>query len=349
MCVCIGNMRVDPICTVIRFAPIGVLFAAHCAGGHWPSDEECAERVIRYGFCVNFFRQQPASVFTHLFVHISSQHLLSNVFTFAAALMEFGDAPPASGADEADEADEGDPTPSSQRAGSMSAQMRALWSEHNPLQACLRSVGAFAVWALGGAVGGLGGQLLYNDSTLALRRERTSRATQAVLSSQQQLSSQEGGVHVLSTLSQRAHILRQRIEAFNSAVAEKAQAAKNDAMMMCGASAGICALSGFNAVYYGRPITAFCFVIPEMVVLSVDLVNHYVALLAPETGSCGVPELDEQRKALQSTWHTLLPGQTVGHAAHVGGFLAGAGIGYLWLWVQKRRLRQAQARRLARK
>lgn len=379
-------MRVDPLCTVIRFAPIGVLFAVHCSSGHWPSDEECAERVIRYGFCVDLFRERPSSVLTHLFVHISSQHLLSNVFSFAATLLEFGDGPgcwhdPAS-AEEAEEAnsterahdsnnvtnrnvrsgaDDDEPTPASHRRGSMSAQMRALWAEHNPLRACLRTAGAFAVWAVGGALGGLGGQILYNDSTVALRRERATRDQLAVRAAQNAVSSSSfsstsgenggaGGLHVLSTLSRHAHVLRRRFDAFNSSVAADAQAAVNNAMLMCGASAGICALSGFNAVYYSRPITAFCLVVPEVVALAVDLGNHYAALLGSSRGaSTGNAELDAQRKALQSTWRTLMPGQTVGHAAHVGGFVAGAGIGYVWLLVQKRRLRQAQSRRRTRK
>ncbi|KPA74942.1 putative serine peptidase Clan S- family S54 [Leptomonas pyrrhocoris] len=353
-------MRVDPFCTVIRFAPIGVLIAVHCSNGHWPSDEECAERVIRAGFCVDLVRERPLSVVTHLFIHISSQHLLSNICSFAATLLEYGDVPvptqPNADGDDDDHAATADgndeyPTPASQRHGSVGAQMRALWCEHSPAQACLRTVGVFAVWLIGGALGGLGGQLLYNDSTVMLRRERAARAVHAVRESQSASSpsSSEGGVPVLSTLSRHARVLRQRAEAMNSTFAAAAQQAVNNAMMMCGASAGICALSGFNAVYYGRPVTALCMVVPEVVALSADVVNHYMALLAPNNGSSGSPALDAQRKALRSTWRTLMPGQVVGHAAHVGGFVAGAGIGYAWLWVQKRRLRHAQSRRRARK
>jgi membrane associated rhomboid family serine protease len=343
-------MRVDPLCTVIRFAPIGFLFAVHCSEGHWPTDGECAERVIRHGFSVDLFHERPSSIFTHLFVHISSQHLLSNVCTFASTLVEFGDTPNDSH-DEEVGVDDVNPSPASRRHGSVASQMRALWGEHSPLQACLRTVGAFTVWSLGGAVGGLGGQLLYNDSTVALRRERATRASLAVRAAQQATATEGGGAvgQVLSTLSRHATVLRQRMEAFNSSVAANVQAAVNDAMLMCGASAGICALSGFNAVYYRRPVTAFCLVVPEVMALSIDLVNHYMALLRPDAASTGNPGLDAQRKALQSTWRTLMPGQTVGHAAHVGGFLAGAGIGYAWLWVQKCRLRRAHARRQVRK
>lgn len=338
-------MRVDPLCAVIRFAPVGVLLAVHCVNGHWPSDDECAERVMEYGFSVDLFRRRPTSVFTHLFVHISSQHLLSNVFSMAATLTEFGEVPDATEEEEREE-NRASSTPPPRQA-SMASQLRNVWAERSPLSACLRTTGAFLVWAVGGMVGGLGGQLLYNDSTVALRRERATRAKLAVQDLQQQAASaasSEGGVHIISTLSRHAHVLRQRYDAFNFTVAAEAQETVNRAMMMCGASAGICALSGFNAVYYRRPITALCMIVPEVVALSVDLVNRCVALLGPKAGSSGNRDVDAQRRALQSTWRTLMPGQTVGHAAHVGGFVAGASIAYVWLWAQRRRLQRAQVR-----
>ncbi|KPI82695.1 putative serine peptidase Clan S- family S54 [Leptomonas seymouri] len=339
-------MRVNPICIAIRFVPIGVLFAVHCSSGHWPSDGECAERVMRDGFSVELFRMRPLSVLTHLLVHVSSDHLLRNALMFAATLIEFGDTYTVQR--RSDDVEEGDAEamPASQRQDSMPAQLRALWGERSPLQACVRTIGAFTVWMLGGALGGLGGQLLYNNSTVALRRERATRAALAVCASQQS-AAEESGAGVLATLTRHARILHQRMEALNASFAADAQEAVNDAMLMCGASAGICALSGFNAVYYRRPLTAVCVVVPEMVVLSMDLLNHYVALLGAPWGLSGISKQASQQAVIRSTWRMLMPGQTVGHAAHVGGFVVGAGMGWGLLWVQRCRLRHAPACRRA--
>ncbi|CBZ23104.1 putative serine peptidase, Clan S-, family S54 [Leishmania mexicana MHOM/GT/2001/U1103] len=348
-------VRVDPICTAIHFAPILVLLTVHCSSGRWPSDADCAARVMRHGFSVNLFAKRPGRVLTHLFVHISSNHLLTNVLSFAATLAEFGDV--------ADTAAEGavarrwttsrdDEEPSASRgvAGSSAAQrmaseMRAVLGQRSRVQACARSAGAFFVWAVGGAVGGLCSQMLYNNFTLALRRECAARAAAAAADVKCKVVSSASDGHILESLSKVAEALRQRAEACSSNLAVSAQEAVDNAMLMCGASAGICALSGFSAAYHGRSITAFCLVVPEALLLAKDLINRYIALLAPSLGATDYAA-EAERRALQSTWRILMPTQTVGHAAHVGGFVVGWGMGYCWLWVRKsRRLRLTQSRR----
>ncbi|KAG5512464.1 hypothetical protein GH5_08430 [Leishmania sp. Ghana 2012 LV757] len=347
-------VRADPICTAIRFAPVLVLLTVHCAGGRWPTDAECAERVRRYGFSVDLFSKRPVCVLTHLFVHISSHHFLSNALSLAAALVEFGEMSDAAaegaatrlwGTSRSDErrmafggAGESSPTER------MALEMRTLWGERSRLQACVRAAGAFFVWAVGGAVGGLRCQMLYNDVTLALRRERAARAAAAVADAANSAASGVAGGSFVESLSGGVKVLRQCAEACNSKLAVPVQEAVNNAMLMCGASAGVCALSGFSAAYYGRPITAFCLVVPEALLLIADLANRYIALLAPKLGSTAFAAAEAERRALQSTWRILMPGLAVGHAAHVGGFVVGMGMGYCWLWVQKRRrLRRTQS------
>ncbi|CAG9567196.1 putative serine peptidase, Clan S-, family S54 [Leishmania major strain Friedlin] len=350
-------VRVDPICAAIHFSPILVLLTVHCSSGRWPTDADCAERVMRYGFSVDLFTERPARVLTHLFVHISSKHFLSNVFSFAATLAEFGDV-----ADTAAEGavarrrvtsrDDEEPSGSRGAAGSSAAQrmvweMRTILGQRSRVQACVRSAGAFAVWAVGGATGGLCCQMLYNSFKLALRRQCAARAAAAVADAKRNTTWGAADGCILTSLSRVAEALRQRAEACNSTLAVSAQEAVNNAMLMCGASAGICALSGFSAAYYGRSITAFCLVVPEALLLTKDLINHYIALLAPGLGATDYAA-EAERRALQSTWRIVMPVQTVGHAAHVGGFAVGLGMGYCWLWVRKcRRLRLAQSRRRA--
>ncbi|CAC9437941.1 putative serine peptidase, Clan S-, family S54 [Leishmania infantum JPCM5] len=350
-------VRADPICTAIHFAPILVLLTVHCSSGRWPTDADCAERVMRYGFSVALCAERPASVLTHLFVHISSKHLLSNVFSFAATLAEFGDVA-GSAAEGAvtrrrvTSRDDEEPSASGGAAGSsaahrMASEMRAILGQRSRVQACVRSAGALFVWAVGGAAGGLGCQMLYNNFTLALRRQCAARAAAAVADAKRKATWGASDGRILASLSRVAEALRQRAEACNSMLAVSAQEAVNDAMLMCGASAGICALSGFSAAYYGRFITAFCLVVPEALLLTKDLINRYIALLAPSLGATDYAA-EAERRALRSTWRILVPVQSVGHAAHVGGFMVGLGMGYCWLWVRKcRRLRLAQSRRRA--
>ncbi|KAG5512119.1 hypothetical protein JKF63_07584 [Porcisia hertigi] len=349
-------MHLDPICTTLRLAPIVALFAVHCSDGRWPSDGDCAKRVLRYGFSVERFRERPASVLTHLFVHISSRHFISNVLYLASTLIEFGDVMDAATdgvaarlwGDSPDEqgrrlSGSAGERPTTQR---MESGMRVTWGERGFLLACVRSVGAFFVWTVGGVAGGPLSQMLYNNITLALRRKRAARAAAAAAFSGV-TDKVEGGVgsQILRSLLQGVRALRHRVEAWNSDLAVSAQEAVNKSMVMCGASAGVCALSGFSAVYYGRPFTACCLVLPEVVRLAADLINCYIALLAPGLGSTD-STAEAERRAVQSAWRILRPGQTVGHAAHIGGFVVGMGMGCGWLWVQRQRgLRHSQRRR----
>ncbi|CAM41430.1 putative serine peptidase, Clan S-, family S54 [Leishmania braziliensis MHOM/BR/75/M2904] len=356
-------MRIDPICTAIRFAPVLVLLNVHCSGGRWPTDADCAERVMRYGFSVDLFSEQPARVFTHLFVHISSTHLLSNVFSFAATLVEFGNmtdpAAPSAAARLSDTSHDGEGRGATSGAAAsfatqrMALEMCAIWGEQSRLQACARSAGAFLVWAVGGAVGGLGCQMLYNSFALALRRERAARAAAAaaaVANTKHSAAPGSAGERILDSIGRGVKTLWQRAEVYSSNFAVSAQEVVNNEMLMCGASAGICALSGFSAVCYGRPITAFCLAVPEALLLTADIIHLYVAQLAPERGAPN-SVAEAARRALQSVWRVRMPGQTVGHAAHVGGFVVGVGMGYCWLWLQRKwrrwRLHRMDSRRCA--
>ncbi|KAG5487946.1 hypothetical protein LSCM1_08261 [Leishmania martiniquensis] len=340
-------VRAHPICTVIRFAPILILFAVHCSDGRWPTDAECAERVGRYGFSVSVFAKKPSRALTHLFVHISSRHFLTNALSFAAALAEFGDVldTAAEGAaarprvPSREDERRGAPGGAAERSAieSVASGMRAVWGEHSRLHACARTAGAMLVWAVGGVVGGLGCQVLQNRWLLALRRERAARAAAAVSEAVHDTACGVAGGHIAESLSGGMKLLRQCAEACNSKLAVPAQEAVNNAMLMCGASAGVCALSGFNAGYYGRPITALCVIMPEAFLLITDLANRYIALLAPALDCTAFPAAAAERRALQSTWRLLMSGEAVGHAAHMGGFVVGVGMGYCWLWVQRRR------------
>ncbi|GET85477.1 rhomboid-like protein [Leishmania tarentolae] len=345
-------VRAQSIYAAIDFAPILVLLTVHCSSGRWPTDAECAERVTRYGFSVDTFSERPASVLTHLFVHISSRHLLSNVFSFAATLAEFGDvaATVAEGAVArrwwARARDDEAPRVSGRTAGSsasrrLGSRMRAVFGQGSCLQACVHSAGAFFVWAVGGAVGGLSSQMLYNNLMVALRRRCAARAAAAAADATRKAGAVAADGRILESLSRVAESIRQRVEACNSNLAVSAQEAVSNAMLMCGASAGICALSGFSTAYYGRCVTAWCLVVPEALLLATDLVNRYVALLAPKIGALDCAA-EAERRALRSTWRILMPAQTIGHAAHVGGFVMGLGMGYGWLWVRTCRRRATQ-------
>lgn len=437
-------VKVDTVCMCLRLAPLGILVAVHCSGGHWRSDDEARHRALRYGFSVELFSERPLSVLTHIFVHISTEHLLSNVFSLASTLLEFG------GEDSIRDNVEEDELP----------------------VVATRSLGSLVVMTLGGMLGGLGGQLLYNRSKVAQRKKEAQR----LLSEKQRLRRREdggswkeretvvgeprkgmskirkpnmsrlwtddGSLLARSFLEQKAAAsgrgstsagaereatrsaleqqpegglkpsessaarrrgapstfaesytagLRARViqkmrgfidpddgamghetrdddayhgssasasssspgsaggggggpgafltrtlrgvylsaQAWNATKAAEAQALLSRRMLMCGASAGVCALSGFNLTYYRRPVTALCLAVPEVVLL--------------------VREFFHAEDAI-GVWKTLLPGQTVGHAAHVGGFLVGCVMGCVWhrlapLSRERGRQRKAEKRR----
>lgn len=76
-----------------------------------------------------------------------------------------------------------------------------------------------------------------------------------------------------------------------------------DRVFVCGASAGISALCGFNAAYYGRWVSGIMSLLPAVAAL-----------------------FDEGERS------SFLPGgdSATGHAAHVGGFVVGAILGFIW-------------------
>ncbi|EPY21398.1 rhomboid-like protein [Strigomonas culicis] len=341
------DQKIDPLCALIRLAPVGVMLLVHCvhvvpsatnpldlARGRpkvyyvsvrWPTDGECLQRVLRYGFSVNAFENNRWTLLTHLFIHGSTDHLASNLFSLSSALMEFG-----------------------------GTDLHSNMTEWRVLTNVRRMLGSVAVMVIGGVVGGLGFQLLYNDSKmLPYRRELerlrggsghaaagdgvAGKLAHAVQHAGEQLTAAvKGGGGGSAAMpppnATSATIAISSDNVFSRALAGagrhlsswKAQAQlklqehMNDSMFMCGASAGICAVAGFNVTYYRRPMCALCIVLPELITFGQQLY----------AGRSGGGE---------GFWYTLLPGTTVGHAAHVGGFLAGVAMGTIarQLWPRR--------------
>lgn len=339
--------EMDCLCMAMRYLPLWLLLAAHCRGSdgwHWPTDAECMARVLRYGFSVELLPDRPLSPLTHLFVHISSQHFANNAVACAVVLAEFGQ--PAEGPPSAE--------PSNRLSTSNLAAARRQRLQQQQLlllKALCDGIAATAVLTIGGVVGGLGGQLLYNDSTVAIRRDRAARiaAAAAALSSTAGAASPsvngEFGAGLLwSQMRRHATAMRQQAEAWNGQLAASVQAAVNDSMMVCGASAGICAISGFNAVYFRRPVSMLFLVLPEVVNVTKDLwqlgYHSWLRGSSSGNGSGGAAA----KHAWTSLWRSMAIGEpVVGRAAHVGGCIAGAALGYLCLSLKRwRRQRQRQ-------
>lgn len=366
------------------------------------------QRLQRYGFCEREARGRPETVLTHLFVHGSTEHLLSNLVTLAAALLEFGSVPaggtrtlntraaPRSRGESAAtsprprrarttagaataatvDVDNNDelmmssvhPTARVPTPYRLAREMRLLWGEGSILRACRRTCGAMLVWVVGGVVGGLGGQLLYNRAVLALRHERTAQMTRAAAEAHRRVVStivsgssnaggsdadagRTGGIDALyrrfsTALTGVGDVVHCSYEASQSNLAAAIEEEQGAWTTMAGSSAGICALIGFNVVGYGRPLLAILVAAPDVVRVAGSLCITYVALLAPQwvrtsiSGGGDAAGLEARLREIRAFFPTVWRGVTVGYAAHVGGFAAGATLGWAW-----RRLQQAPRRR----
>ncbi|KAK7197568.1 serine peptidase, Clan S-, family S54 [Novymonas esmeraldas] len=329
-------MRVDGVCVALRFAPVAVLMAVHCHDGRWPADWECVERARRHCFCTRMVSAHPATVITHVFFHISGEHLAANAAMLAVALAEGG-----GGGEESSGVRRAE-------AGGVVAWLRRMvsgirdsWSERSRAGALLRAVGALLVCVVGSAVGGLGAQLLYLKSAVSVRHAYAEHAwTAAADAWRGALASDSVGDAVRLLL----RSVRSYVEGWRNSAAASLQAEMNDCIFMCGSSAGVCALAGFNAVCYGRPLCALYLVLPSMCCLGVDVIPRGVALLAFHIGA-GDVAVALKGRAVPSLWKSAGVELTVGDAAHVGGFGAGVVMGLGWRWLQLRRRRRRRRRR----
>lgn len=150
-------------------------------------------------------------------------------------------------------------------------------------EACAKTVGSSLVLIIGGMVGGLAGHFLH-----VKRQEERAKGAYGF------------GFTFLENIVGSVH-----------------QAASNR-VYVCGASAGIAAIGGFNAVYYCRYLSGLFTLVPVLAVLFRDEAQGTLF------GSEG----------------------NVGHAAHLGGFACGCVLGLLWKHVGGRRNGVVGGRRL---
>ncbi|CAD2212775.1 Rhomboid family, putative [Angomonas deanei] len=316
-------VKVDTLCVLTRFSPAIALLAAHCiliypagirGGGyvvqcHWASDDECMQRVYYYGFSPATFSPATAyTLVTHMFVHGNAEHVLGNVFSLSSTLLEFG-----------------------------GSGMRESIEETRSTVVLRRTLGSFLVMIVGGALGGVGGQLFYNDSKLLKYKIDAARlkGSNALSGAAGRLAEAASSVAPLSTTASTGGFFSRAVEkvaapirSWKADTVVKIQEQVNENSFMCGASAGVCALSGFNLTYYKRPVTSVAIVLPEIISLSVDAARFVSAVFSGENA---------RDRGSSPSFYSLLPGQTVGHAAHVGGFVAGCILGKIWSYVSPRR------------
>ncbi|KAH9593290.1 Peptidase S54 [Trypanosoma melophagium] len=279
-------VHIDVACTAIRLTPVWICFAVHCSKGHWPTQLEALSRIVDYGFSVDSFKQRPEVLLTHLFVHANDEHLMGNMVSLTGTLMEFG----------------GDTMKENVEEDSLNVSIR-------------RTIGSFVVFIGGGIIGGIGGQLLFND---AQRKRRYHRWLSFP-------GLQQGNVNdILGTIcnsnnnnnnnsvSSPLSALASRVRRWADDMMYKLDKRRSDSIFMCGASGGVCALAGFNAVYYNRWATAVTLVMPECIAVMCALCDSSSSRIA---GTAWLPA-----------------GEVVGHAAHVGGFMAGVCLGAVWRW-----------------
>lgn len=281
-------IRVYPLHIALRVLPAAALLLVHCSQGTWPTEEVCQRRVLRWGFSLNTWREKPWTVLTCAFVHISSSHLLSNFFLLLATLAEFGAKP----------------------------SLRDNLEEECTGNVLQRTIGSWVVMLVGGAVGGVGGQALYNQGCVRHRRSVADERFGTCASPGQDgagLSFQLG--EFISRAQGTLAKIIARAENYLQHLVADVQEEVHRACIMCGASAGVCALAGFNTVYYQQPLCAIIVVLPEVLSMR-DVFREDVA---------------------RRGWHVLVPGTSVGHAAHLGGFAVGASMGCAWRCYQRRR------------
>ncbi|RNF07367.1 putative serine peptidase, Clan S-, family S54 [Trypanosoma rangeli] len=260
-------VRVELTCAAIRLTPVWVCLMAYCPNGEWPTRLQALVRVMDYGFSVEAFKHRPVVLLTHMFVHVNDSHLFGNLSALTATLIEFGGSSVIKNVEE-----------------------ESVWVSLR------RTLGSFVVLVAGSIVGGIGGQLLYNDAQLAQRHKRWP---------------------LLAGMKEGANggaldgVLR-RVRNWVDQMSYKMDKKRTDGIFMCGASAGIFSLAGFNVAYYQRWGTALPMVLPELTAVACSL-------------------LHSSEEFSNAAW--LPAGDVVGHAAHLGGFTAGACMGLIWRWL----------------
>ncbi|KEG05319.1 putative serine peptidase, Clan S-, family S54, partial [Trypanosoma grayi] len=128
-------VHVDLTCAAIRLTPVWICIAAHCSNGDWPTSLEAAIRVIDYGFSMETFRRRPEVLLTHLFVHANDAHLRGNMAALVTTLIGFG-----------------------------GSSVEENLMETSITKCIRRTLSSLVVFIGGGIIGGLGGQLLFNDA-----------------------------------------------------------------------------------------------------------------------------------------------------------------------------------------
>ncbi|EKF26264.1 hypothetical protein MOQ_010052 [Trypanosoma cruzi marinkellei] len=260
---------VDLTCVAIRLTPVWVCLIAYYPNGRPPTPLQALVRVMDYGFSVEAFKRKPIVLLTHMFVHANESHLAGNLTSLTATLLEFG-----------------------------GSSVQGNVEEHNVWVSVRRMLGSFAVFIGGGIMGGIGGQLMFNDAQLASRHKRW----MSLLS----VKGETNGTPLDAVI--------RRVRNWLERMKYKIDKKWTDSIFMCGASAGICSLAGFNVSYYSRWGTALTMVVPEVIALACSL-------------------LSSQTRLANAAW--LPAGEVVGHAAHVGGFTAGVCIGLVWRWFSR--------------
>ncbi|CUG92723.1 transmembrane protein, putative [Bodo saltans] len=217
-----------------------------------PTSDELLALVSAWGFRRKDWTSNPTTLFTHLLVHASLPHLISNTLAYAAVSLEFG-------ADDNNGLEE----------RLIGRTMRA---------SVIKTLTSTSVLIVGGVVGGLAGHLLQ-----AKRLEVRAKDSYGF------------GFGFLECVVGSVH----------KKVAER--------VFVCGASAGIAALGGFNAVFYGRYLSGMFTLMPAL-----------LAVVASEE--------DPQQPLFFLNWS----GEAyIGHAAHLGGFVCGCLLGAIFKGLQR--------------
>ncbi|CCW63095.1 unnamed protein product [Phytomonas sp. EM1] len=293
-------VKIRPLCLWIRFAPLGVLVAVHCSGGHWPTNDECLQRALEYGFSTHNFSKKWQCLWTHIFVHFTNEHFFANSLALSYALLEFGD-------ENVTEA----------------IQEESLWISFKS------AIGSSLVMLVAGPVGGIGGQMCYNKLQSGRVCEKAAGMIKDKITLIYHLFARTMRSigfcsHASGAFGSGDEVVSRTISAslervgtfcrgcFYSGTAG-IQKIVNRSMVMCGASAAVCGLAGFNAVFFHNPLCMIFLVLPDALLLLQNAVSHAFA-------SGWEKHVD--------MWKSLMPRQTVGHAAHLGGFIVGASIGW---------------------
>ncbi|CBH09381.1 hypothetical protein, conserved [Trypanosoma brucei gambiense DAL972] len=179
------------------------------------------------------------------------------------------------------------------------------------------AAGATAVLIIGG-VSGVAGQLLFDYAQLKWKRWKGMFSVKSLIGF---FHEEEEGI--FSTL-------KSQFDSWVGSVTYSMGKHRVDTSFMCGASAGGYAIHGFGAAYRGTWITVWMAAALEVFKLATATLGG-----KPTSGSSGTG---------WGWWWG--PGETVGHAAHLGGLGAGVLMGLGWRWWREHRRRHRFRRTL---